>query len=281
MRNKHPDARTIPSPSDEVLKSWLEAQRYQYQLKIRGEETNMSDERKAKLESLGFALFPRQELWEDKYRQLVEFVKRRGCFPYELDVEDLNDEERKLFYWCQKQKKAHNVYRRARPREPTNMTPEREAKLEAIGFCFNSKEAKWDSQYQELKDYYDRHGDCLVPSDFPANQQLATWVGEQRTHYKRFRQGKASSMTSRRFELLSKLDFSWDARETRWLRRYKELKNYVALNGFGCRPHYKKQRALSTWLQNQQTMYRALEEGEKTTLTEQRVQLLKKLGFLY
>ena len=58
----------------------------------------------------------------------------------------------------------------------STMTDERVQLLENIGFIWDSHAAAWAEKLHELKDYARQRGDCNVPSTFPDNPQLATWV---------------------------------------------------------------------------------------------------------
>ena len=58
----------------------------------------------------------------------------------------------------------------------STMTDERVVLLEKIGFIWDSHAAAWAEKLHELKDYVRKHGHCNVPSTYPVNPQLATWV---------------------------------------------------------------------------------------------------------
>jgi hypothetical protein len=78
---------------------------------------------------------------------------------------------------------------------------------------------------------------------------------------------------------LESIDFAWSVPHARWLVRYGELKEYVALNGYGNLPLKKYNPALRYWLDRQLIQYRLLKVGNKSSMTEEAAQLLEKLGF--
>jgi hypothetical protein len=43
---------------------------------------------------------------------------------------------------------------------------------------------QWEQMLSELLDYRTKHGDTLVPTEYPDNPQLATWVDTQRQQYR-------------------------------------------------------------------------------------------------
>jgi Helicase associated domain len=52
-----------------------------------------------------------------------------------------------------------------------------------------------------------------VPSTYPENPQLATWVKCQRRQYKLLKDGKTSNMSLGRIEKLEELGFIWEMRK--------------------------------------------------------------------
>jgi hypothetical protein len=268
MKRKHPERVDIPYPSDYFLRNWLSKQRHLYQLKIKDETNALTDDRQEQLEKLGIFLEPLVAKWEIRYNQLAEFIEKNGCFPYDLEVEDLGKEDKLLYYWCQKQKAKRE-----------EMTPEREAKLNQIGFVFYAHEANWMKRLAELEEYLRTYGDCMVPRD-GAHHSLAVWVGIQRYEYKLFREGRArSSMSAERIEMLSKLGFVWNVLDERWLEKFQDLEEDVRLNGPGFIPSRKDNRSLRTWIEHQRKLYRLKLAGEQGSLTAEREAMLNKLEF--
>lgn len=268
----------LPYPTDRILQRFVDYNRRQFHLKSHGLEHSLTEERQKLLESVGFSLTPRQDFWEKRYNELCEFIERRGCFPYDLPEEDLDDEEKRLFYWCQQQKKAYRSYKDG-DGAGSSITEERIRKLNDINFVFNTFTTTWMTRYEELKEYYNHHGDCMVPVDYPANQSLSVWVGEQRYHYKKMKEGRSSSMTPERLALLKELDFEWNAIEARWMQKYEELKEFMRVNGIGVVPTMKQNRALSSWVKYQRKQYTKYMEGRKSSHTTKRKALLDALHF--
>ena len=262
------------------LQIWLDAQRHQYRLKYRDDKNRATDERLAKLESLGIFMFPRDQCWEMRYQQVVEFVEERGYFPYDLDPKSLNGYENRLYWWCWYQKKAYRIYRERQGNGSvghTTMTPKREALLNEIGFCWCRREAAWMARFEELKAYQRDFGDCLVPRSYAVNPALGGWVALQRKQYVRYKRGQKSTLTERRIALLENIGLEMSVIRTKWLKRYQELQQHVASNGIGSLPLYKHNRSLRMWVDNQQVAYQLWRAGEKSTMTEERAKLWEKL----
>jgi hypothetical protein len=134
----------------------------------------------------------------------------------------------------------------------STMTDERIILLENIGFIWDSHAAAWAEKLNELKDYAQLRSDWYVtlkknntraspdcwrnrqdevphtsyslvrrsnynsnvPSTYPENPQLATWVKCQRRQYKLLRDGKTSNMTLERIVELEQIGFVWEVRKT-------------------------------------------------------------------
>ena len=73
-------------------------------------------------------------------------------------------------------KRQRYQYRLKVDNKTSTMTDERVALLEGIGFIWDSHAAAWAEKLHELKDFARRRGHCNVPSTYPENPQLATWV---------------------------------------------------------------------------------------------------------
>ena len=93
------------------------------------------------------------------------------------------------------------------------MTDERIRLLEDIGFIWDSHAAAWAEKLNELKYFNKANGDCNVPSTYPINPQLATWVKCQRRQYKLLGDGKTSNMILERIVELEKIGFVWEVRK--------------------------------------------------------------------
>ena len=97
--------------------------------------------------------------------------------------------------------------------QTSQMTKERQAKLEALGFAWQVRNRpEWDVRYNELLEYKEKHGDCKVPQHFKANKALGKWVAKQREQYKLLKSGKHSFLTPYRLEKLEDVGFVWQVR---------------------------------------------------------------------
>ena len=74
---------------------------------------------------------------------------------------------------------------------------------------------RWLAGYNSMRRYKEEYGDCFVPRGFTLDPRLGVWAAEQRKQYKLHRDGKNSSITPMRIELLNEIGFSWATRQYR------------------------------------------------------------------
>jgi hypothetical protein len=272
-RNAH-----IPYPqNDPVLAKWMKLQRDSYYSRLKGKASSLTKQQKEKLEAIGYPNPTHSKFWEERYSQLEEYVRVHGCFPYDRELPELSDTDRKLYWWCESQKKAYKLHRTG---HSSSMTAEREQKLSQLGFCWNADEESWHNRYQELVEYRKEHGDCLVPANY-INASLAKWVGQQRFQYKLLIEGKPGGIAKERIDLLNELGFVWNAFDAIWSTRYEELRQYQERHG-NCRVpfDYPENPGLAFWVIEQRRTYKARNgQNNAQGMPDERIQQLEELGF--
>jgi hypothetical protein len=72
--------------------------------------------------------------------------------------------------------------------------------------------ATYSNRVEQLRQYKARHGDCLVPREWPESTQLGSWVASQRKQYRALLGGKSSSLTKERRVELDSMGFVWVVR---------------------------------------------------------------------
>lgn len=145
--------------------------------------------------------------WQEQFEELLKFKEAQGnCL-----VPHTYPENQILSRWVKRQRYQYKLKMSGKT---STMTDARIKQLEDIGFVWDSHATAWDNRLKELSDYREKHGDCNVPSNFPENPELATWIKCQRRQFKLFMAGnKNSSMTSDRIQALNALGFIWKVRE--------------------------------------------------------------------
>ena len=111
------------------LLRWMKRQRYQFTLKQQGKRSFLTDERQRLLEELGFVWDSHSAVWEERFLELKAFKERHG----HCNVTKRHD-NRSLAIWVQCQRRHWKL---SQTNQRQQISPERVAKLEGIGFVWN------------------------------------------------------------------------------------------------------------------------------------------------
>jgi len=184
----------------------------------------LTDDRIRRLTDLGFVWSLRDD-WQQHYDELKAFKERYG----HCNVPARFAENRKLGIFVSAQRQQYKMMQTEgkvdadqKNRRPAPLTQERIDLLNKIGFTWSlrSRDALaeyWNQRFCELQKFHDEHGHCNVPSRYPENPELGTWVGTQRTQYRLYLKAKATgdptlgatTMTEERVQQLESLGFQW------------------------------------------------------------------------
>lgn len=139
----------------------------------------------------------------------------------------------------------------------------------------------WQQRFQQLVAYKEENGHCCVPITY-SDQLLARWVKRQRYQYNRYQDGKPSVINAERIEDLESIGFIWDAHSVLWEENWNELSAYVKSHGHCCiRTNDSANRQLATWAKCQRRQHKLLRNGKRSNMTEERVDKLNSLGFVW
>jgi hypothetical protein len=96
------------------------------------------------------------------------------------------------------------------------------------------------------------------------------------------KQGKQSHITKERAEKLDAVAFCWDKHETTWLDRLRDVQDFKEKHGNCLIPtSYKEKPKLGTWVHHQRRQFKKYTEGKPCHITEERIQTLDNLGFVW
>lgn len=140
-------------------------------------------------------------------------------------------------------------------------------------------EEKWSHRYKELLAFHREFGHSAVPHTFPRNPQLARWVKRQRRQYKLRRDGRPSTMTVERLQLLDTVGFVWDSHDVNWREKLMALDNFRREHGHCNVPSNYTDKKLATWVKCQRRQYKLHVDQKPSAMTEQRISELEKRGF--
>ena len=169
--------------------------------------------------------------------------------------------------------------------EAGSFSPIQISSAHLAGSCYEKNDSIWDIRFKELAAFKRKYGHCNVPQKYPPNKSLGIWVNKQRMEYNKRIDGKRrSSLNDTRLEKLKSLDFRWAKRkgQASWENHYASLVEYKKEYGHCSVPtKYKEDTALGRWVSTQRSEYKKHCEGEPTTMTDEKIRRLEKIGFAW
>jgi hypothetical protein len=181
------------------------------------------------------------------------------------------------------------------------LSQERKEKLDALGFIWSLRikrvDDHWDDMYQQLLEYKEKHGDCLVPSRYELNFKLGKWVETQRYEYTKMQRAAEQTgdskeeepdsgtnlpsnprLTVERRHRLEAIGFEWKVKhkmkryyDRQWDTMFDKLLKFKEENGSCLVPkRYPPDIKLGTWVHTQRIQYRKYLAGTACTMEEQR-----------
>ena len=234
------------------LGSWVHHRRKEFKT------GKLSDDRIARLESIGFVWDQKEQEWLDRFDELTEYKAENGdC--------NVPRAQGSLGMWVDKQRQYY---------KNGKLSKERSDSLENIGFSWQPVDETWFDRFDELTAYKDENGDCNVP----CNQgQLGMWVSKQRVCHKK------GNIRQERIELLESIGFEWVLMEQgrskswkldeQWKTKYTELVHYRIAHGTCNVPQ--KYGPLGKWVCRQRESYK---DG---SMSQFRMDYLDSIGFVW
>jgi len=146
--------------------------------------------------------------WDQWYGMLLAYVQKEGHSRVHLHYKD--EAGYALGGWVSHQRECKD-----------SMDSRRRQLLEELpSWSWNSNEDKWQEQFDQLKEFSERHQHCRIPR---ANKKLYAWIGNQRQ--------KMAEMSLTRQQLLEGLPgWTWDAFDEKWEKRYLRLREYATIH---------------------------------------------------
>lgn len=107
------------------------------------------------------------------------------------------------------------------------------------------------------------------------------WVQLQRLEYRKLQRGGESNLTAQRLQrlLATGLDMAPKPENMSWEQRLHSLREFISEHGH-CRPPT-EDGSLGSWVSKMRKYYQMREVGEATSLTDERVNDLEQLGFVF
>ena len=208
--------------------------------------------RRRRLEEIGFDWAPIDKRWERRFAELKAYHARYG----HCHVPFGWAENPTLSRWVLKQRqwKKRN-------------SPERNARLNALGFSWHRRHQDWEQRFGELAEFQKRHGHCHLP---PSQAKLWNWAKGIRSAVRKRR------LDANRRRRLEALGFDWQPQKDLWETRYAQLQKFKRTYGHtDVLYKWKKNPDLGVWV------YLQREGHRHGRLNPERTRRLEALGFCW
>ena len=222
----------------------------------RRNRVKLTQDKVRRLESIGFNWDPIESIWEEGFKNIVNFKKREGhC----LVPQSYNEKGFKLGAWVSKQRQRKK-----------RLSKGQVEILDSIGFQWDALTSKWEQGYNALVEFKKKEGHCLVPAKMANSTglKLGVWVGHQRR--------QKSTLDPDKKTRLEAIGFSWDPRAEQWNSYFEALSEFHKREGHCDVPDSyisSKDLDLKTWIKSQR--------HKETQLSPEQIHRLNSLGFIW
>ena len=218
----------------------------------RAAKNQMDPLRLEKLNELDFCWDLKAANWASTYILLLKFFEREK----HSSVPDNHIEDNiKLGSWVSRQRQVKST-----------LSVSQLKKLNEINFNWDPLNEKWEASFQELVNFKERVGHCLVKAKHVENGiNLGQWIGIQRRN--------KNNLSTDKLERLNQIGFSWDPFADKWEQGFLQLSAFKLKEGH-CRVpsiYIFDGYPLGRWATAQ--------KEKKSSLEKERYEKLKKIGF--
>ena len=142
----------------------------------------------------------------------------------------------------------------------------------------NNPKDDFDTWYKIAEDYYNEHGNLLVPHDYKDKdgKQLGKWLSSIRIKY----HSKTLRISTQKVDKLNQIGMIWNVLDYKWNAKYEEVKKfYTEYHDLNLLPLYKGEEGqkLLSWIKSQRSIYYSNKEGLKYT---EKITKLEQVGIV-
>jgi len=217
----------------------------------RSAKADLPSDRKERLEAVnGWVWDVREAEWDMRFDDLKAHKSEHGNVDVPIKLES------GLGMWVSVQRRAE---------KNGKLSPEKKARLNEIGFIWDTLDTQWADRLNELVAYKEKQGNLHVPQNYHSG--LGSWLSQQKLYASKGR------LSEERKTMLEQIGFSWDNRKPKsdWDHRFNELICYKEKQGSLEVPR-SYPGGLGTWVGNQKSFLK------KNQISDERRQKLIELG---
>lgn len=245
------------------LGGWLNLQRMIYSGKRQG---LLTDEQIERLNSIGVVWDDYKDVsWERNYLIAKDYYEKNGDLM--VPTKYVTEDGFPLGMWIMSMRQAQRNKRNG------VLTEKRIKRLSDIGMSWDAISDQWEKNYQEAANYYQEHGNLLVPQRYisASGLKLGYWI----SHLRRDRSQNSDTLSEEQIERLNRIGMAWNADEERWQIGCQEARRYRKEHGnLNVPSRYKTETGyqLGLWLNLKRRQYKS------GTLTDAQIHELEALG---
>jgi hypothetical protein len=267
------------------LDKWIRTQRYEYRMRMQGKDSLLTPARIDLLNMIGFdwKLESQHGLtttWLKWYEELKAHYKEHGHA-------QLRASDSTLGKWVANQRYQYKRWKQGEV--PSCMTDKRRELLEDTGMIWDYRaegqtkyDDQWQERYEQLADFQKEHGHCFLSGN---SGPLGRWISNQRRAYQNRLKNSVSTLTEKREKLLRDIGFDFDVdgfsawQNTVWEASYKDLSEFFNKHNHSEVTPYRS--PLGNWVRQQRREYQRYKEGKPCSMTQERIEALEKLEFVW
>jgi hypothetical protein len=218
------------------LGNWVNKQRQEYRRYWQGTRPcSLTSERIEVLNQIGFCWDATNETvcqleepfnsdvkWKAQFHMLKSLVSSKHNSVAELTSATCPPS---LWNWLRLQRERYSIAVRSSTHEEPLLSLSQIEDLSALdgNWWMTPRQVRWETRFEELKEYRVTHGNCCVPISYKSNKPLAHWVSNQRKQYNLRSQGKKHDLTSDRLQRLESIGFVWNRWEYEFATKYVQM----------------------------------------------------------
>uniref|UniRef100_A0A7S4JDH0 Helicase-associated domain-containing protein n=1 Tax=Odontella aurita TaxID=265563 RepID=A0A7S4JDH0_9STRA len=193
----------IPTDKPEGLHlvEWAKVQRRHYKRRQQGDYSFLTDDRVRALDAIDFVWDKFEARWMERFSQLGKFRSQYGHCNV---TKNSAGEYGTLYSWVRQQRHIRKLGDTGMGKP---MPMKRIKLLDEEGFVWDAAEELWNQNYEKLVHFQRSNGHCDVQCT--VNEPLYVWIWRLREAYKKFRDGKKSTLNFERIMRLEKIGFQW------------------------------------------------------------------------
>jgi superfamily II DNA or RNA helicase len=250
FKNKHsrePSDKSKIKP-EKLLARWVAKQRGQYN------RDKLSENRKSKLNSVGFIWTPHESMWANSFQEYKKFKEKMGREPTNKSKNEIEDE---LAQWASIQRQ--NFKRNQLSKDRINL-------LKSIGFVWDLLDTEWNQSFQKYKSFKETVGkEPSSTSKDETERFLATWCSTQRGTYLK------NKISKERIGKLNSINFVWDQKSYLWEQAFQEYSSFKEKNNI----EPSQDKRVGRWVNTQR------QHKKKNKLSSERIDKLNSIGFMW